>query len=133
MSEAPLVLVSKRPTVPLYLISLAPETLAFKYLLMVNRILEAPEATTAQLSVIRSKDLIEHAPEILKSESVAVPDKLILEAPLAPTFKLLTFIGPLISLAPEMLTSNLSDMIGSTKETLQAPETVNFCKSFTVM
>jgi len=57
---------------------------------MVNRMLDAPEATTAQLSVTRSSDLIEQAPEILKSVSLAVPDKLILEAPLAPTFKLLT-------------------------------------------
>ena len=66
-------------------------------------------------------------------DAVAVPDKLILEAPLAPTFRLLTFTGPLISLAPEILTTNLSDVIGSTKETLQAPETDNFSRFFTVI
>ena len=52
---------------------------------MVSLTLDAPEATTAQLSVTKSIDLIEHAPDILKSDSLAVPDKLILEAPLAPT------------------------------------------------
>src|SRR6478609_8821405 len=105
---------------------LPPLASALSSLLTVTLRLDAPLASILHISVLRSYAFTEQAPLASNTTSSAVPDILILEAPLVLTFSLPTVTSPVKSLAPDNSIRRLACLIGSAVLILLAPEASNF-------